>query len=163
MSGDLPTSGRRSDLSEGSDTIHPGLQIDHVLHQSSRSRYDLEGRSGCRLILCGKIQLRTGFIRVQLCIIFRIHSIGHLVIIISRIRYHSQHITGIDIRNDYRSIAGIQRQLCRRDLQIGDPVHHELICRHFTGIQCLFILRGNIYHMLFTQQHADLSSGDLII
>ena len=163
MSGNFPASGGWCDLGKSTDTVHAALKINHILQKSRCSGYNLERGTGCCLILGGKIQLWAGLVRIQLRIILRIHGIRHFVIVISRIRHHSQHISRIDIRNDYRGIAGIQCQLGRCDLQIIDPVHHKLICRQFTGIQCFFILSRDVHHLLFTQEHTDLFPGDLVI
>ena len=111
----------------------------------------------------GIVQHGAGLVHQQFGIIFRIHGIGHLVVIITRVRHQGQHIAVVHIRHHDGPIAGLQRQLRRRNIQVADPVHHKIESRDRTVKQLLFLLRRNINGILLAENHADLSAAYYIV
>lgn len=62
----------------------------HVFYQTGCCGNQLKGGTGCGLLLRRIIEQRRRFIMLQRCKIFRIHTIGKFVAVISGITYHGK-------------------------------------------------------------------------
>ena len=158
-----PALGRRRYQIKDSQTGRRGSGRDQPLHQRRRGAHHLEGGTRRGFILGGIIEQRVGFVRLQACIVLRIHGICHFIVVVAWVGRHGKNITGIDIRHHQGAVAGIQRKLCRCDVKVSDPVDDKVVGGNLSVVQRRDILLGDINISLLTKDKADLLSPDHII
>ena len=96
---------------------------------------------------------------LQRCKIFRIHTIGKFVAVISGITYHGTNFPCFFIRHHTGTGTWFKRKLCRRNLNVINLFHKEIPWGQRSVFQfiygCIIII-----HPLIKQNQAELTRGN---
>ena len=106
-------------------TVNEFFQTNSLLFQPGHSGNGLKGRARGLFCLGGVIIHRQGQILLQLVEINGVHRSREAVIIIAWIRNQRFYLPCVDVADDHGAGAGVQSQLGRRNLNIGNTVNQK--------------------------------------
>ena len=98
-----------------------------MLLQPGNGRNGLEGRAGGLLGLGGIVVKRQGQILLKPVIVGCVHGSGQQVVVIAWVGHQGPDLPGVHIRDHHSAGAGVQGQLGRSNVDLGNPLLHEFI------------------------------------
>ena len=132
----------------------------HVFCQTGWCGNQLKGGTGCGLLLRRIIEQRRRFIMLQGCKIFRIHTIGKFVAVISGITYHGKNFPCFFIRHHTGTGTWFKCKLCRRNLNVVNLFHEKIPWRQRSVFQFVYCCIIIIQYSLIEQNQTELTRGD---
>ena len=138
----------------------------HVFCQTGCCGNQLKGGTGCGLLLRRIIEQRRRFIMLQRCKIFRIHTIGKFVAVISGITYHGTNFPCFFIRHHTGTDTWFKCKLCRRNLNVVNLFHEKIPWRQRSVFQfvygCIIIIQYSLIHRSNTADRREISPRVII-
>ena len=149
-----------ADIVVNSGTSNLFRSIGYIFCQPGSCGTQFKSRSRSRHLLRRIIEQRKRFIMLQRCKIFRIHTIGKFVAVITGITYHGTNFPCFFIRHHTGTGTWFKCKLCRRNLNVVNLFHEKIPWRQRSVFQFVYRCIIIIQYSLIEQNQAELARRD---